>query len=464
MSQKSLKFMQNADIRPFRSEPSINVLQNGKDEVDFTSLLKSSVYATIKSRKQLSRAPERALDMLNKSANLDLGLSVLGDSQGDISSCANQIIANALHIPRCLYCPFCAAEYMFEFTLKDHLKKRHGNEIMEMVAKNSAITDVYEIHTCPFCSAVFYHFALIPLHLAQHHDPEVLRQWQAVAGNMTELMNKKDCCPSIELVGCSPDISKMLGSLDISGVQSKVGAQTPDTPTLKSILKRKTNFSGKIIFSPSSASLRRIGCDVTRRSNNSVRRELRFDLPAPSPSPIKFETDQLLLNNPLEHLREEPQKKRRWFQFCTKPNEDEFTEFHTPNRRNKNNQNNNSINQPITSTPISFLDGPAPFTVPKSKRRWLLCGSRMKMKIPKLDHESSSFKPSFFSSERFGCRVCHRKYYGNVELLVHVKTQHSRLKRLFSLSYECGDCSAKFYRNSSLVRHCHSHHTPKKRY
>lgn len=359
---------------------------------------------------------------------------------------------------------------MFEFTLKDHLKKRHGNEIMAMAAKNKTISDVYEIHTCFYCGAVFYHFALIPLHLAQHHDPEILRQWQAVAGNMTELMNQKDFCPSIELVGCSPDISKMLGSLDISGAKERKGFSAPDTPTLKSILKRKTNISGRIIFSPSSASLRRIGGDVTRRSNNSVRRELRFDLPAPSPTPSPEKDDGIapLVNNPLERLREGPaQTKRKWYQFgFSKRDEDEgllSVEEYFCNRRGKNKyQNNCSVNQPITSTPISFIDGPAPFAVPKI-RRWWLCFGSQKLKVPKLDPESSSFRPSFYASERFGCRFCRTKFYSNAELLKHLKREHSRMKRLFRSSYECGECQMRFYRNSSLVKHC-NHHTPKKRY
>lgn len=464
MSQKTLKTMSRADIRPFRSDPSINVLaplDHPEDQVDFASLLKSSIHATIKSQRQLALASNKTLELLNKSLDMDLGVSVLdSDSQGDISRCANQIIANALHIPRCLYCPFCAAEYMFEFTLKDHLKKRHGNEIMEMAARNQTITDMYEINTCPFCGAVFYHFALVPLHLAQHHDPEILRQWQAVAGNMTQLMNKKGCCPSIELIGCSPDLSKMMGSLDISGTKDTPKNAVLDTPTLKSILKRKTNYSGKIIFSPSSASLRRIGDDVTRRSNNSVRRELRFDLP-PAITPVAVE-------HPLERLREEPKtkKKRAWFRWATTSDKPKDVVDSLPvSRRSSKHQssNMNSTNQPITSTPISFLDGPAPFTVPKTRRRWLLCGRRA-IKVPKLHPESSSFVPSFFASERFCCRLCKKRYDDNAELLNHLKKEHGRLRRMLVSPYECGQCKAKFYRNSDLVRHCHFHHTPRKRY
>lgn len=78
-----MKCIRNVNIRPFRSEPAaINIIGQGKDEINFSTLLKSSVYATIKNRKHFSMNSGKNFDLLNKSVDVDLGISLLADSQG----------------------------------------------------------------------------------------------------------------------------------------------------------------------------------------------------------------------------------------------------------------------------------------------------------------------------------------------------------------------------------------------
>lgn len=448
MSERVLKCVKPPELRPFKSDP--NLLNNSStcgDETDL--LLKSGIKKIIspinnlRGGAKLSRG--KALEVLNNSLEYDLGVSMIKDnSQLDLSTLAEQIVTNAIHIPRCLFCPFCAAEYMFEFSLKDHLKKVHLNEIMEIASRKKSVTEVYEIHICPYCTAVFYHFVLIPLHLSQHHTPGELLKWQESEGNMSEWKNRKNECPSVELIACSPGMSDLLKSLDISGKGRQPGQ-------LKSILKRKTNMSGRIIFSPSSASLRRIGDDHSRR-NTSARRELRFDLPATQEHNYTLEP-----SDPLYRLRESPtpkkRKRKKLFGGSTKKT------VKSPKKKRSN--SNNSSNM-ITSTPISFLDStdcvPLHSLNKPSKWRRIFCRTKAVGTMTK----DNSFLPSFYASEKYKCAICKLRFEDNAELRCHLKKQHLKILALFRAQYECGQCMKKFYRNNRLVYHCHYHHTPQK--
>lgn len=444
------------DLRPFKSDS--NLLNNscGKErEMLVKNGIKNiiSPINNLRGNSKLSRG--KALEVLNNSLDVDLGVSLMkNDSLMDLSQIADGIISNAIHIPRCLYCPFCAAEYMFEFSLKDHLKKVHLNEIMEIASRKKSVTDIYEINICPFCTAIFYHFVLIPVHLAQHHSPSQLQKWQETDGNMTELKNRKNECPSMELIACSPGMSDLLKSLDISG---KGRGEKPSTQ-LKSILKRKTNMSGRIIFSPSSASLRRIGDDHSKR-NTSARRELRFDLPANQEHNYTLEA-----SDPLYRLRESPtpKKRKKWKQLFTKETEVDMKSSNPKKPRQKRPQKNSSM---ITSTPISFLDTTdfVPLHALKKAKNtsiWTrIFKFRSKVGVTTKDN---SFLPSFYASEKYKCAVCKLRFEDNAELRSHLKDKHLRILAVFRAQYECGQCLKKFYRNNRLVYHCHYHHTPQK--
>ncbi|XP_063701811.1 uncharacterized protein LOC134831903 [Culicoides brevitarsis] len=462
MSEKVLKCVAKpTNLRVVKSD--LNLLNNSSCGNENDLLLKSGIKNIISPinnlRGKLSHG--KAFEMLNNSLiDVDLGVSVMkNDSQLDVSQLADCIVSNAIHIPRCLYCPFCAVEYMFEFSLKDHLKKVHMNEIMEIASKKKSVTDIYDIHTCPYCTAVFYHFVLIPVHLAQHHSPGVLQKWQESEGNMTEWKSRKNECPSVELIACSPGMSDLLKSLDISGKEGKKEQQTQ--PQLKSILKRKTNMSGRIIFSPSSASLRRIGDDHSKR-NMSARRELRFDLPANVEHNYTLEP-----SDPLYRLRESPTpKKRQWKKLFSSSSSTPMNKNQKSHRIQKKNSKNSS--SMITSTPISFLD--ATDFVPlqslklketkKKNRFW----QRIFRKKVVVDHPSkdTSFLPSFYASEKYKCAVCKSKFEDNAELRCHLREKHWRVLAPFRAQYECGQCLKTFYRNNRLIYHCHYHHTPQK--
>lgn len=452
MSERVLKCVKSRDLRPCKSDP--NLLNNSTCGNETDLMLKSGIKNIIspinnlRGNSKLSRG--RALEVLNNSLDVDLGVSLMkNDSQMDLSQLADRIVLNAIHIPRCLYCPFCAAEYMFEFSLKDHLKKVHLNEIMEIASRKTSVTDIYDIHTCPYCTAVFYHFVLIPIHLAQHHSPTQLQKWQESEGNMTEWKNRKNECPSVELIACSPGMSDLLKSLDISGKGKQPSTQ------LKSILKRKTNMSGRIIFSPSSASLRRIGDDHSKR-NTSARRELRFDLPATVEHNYTLEP-----SDPLYRLRESPKpKKRKWSKLFASNNEAEVAKI-SPRSKSPKKKSSSMI----TSTPISFLDTTDFMPLhslqqKKTSSKWSkILKFRTKVGVTTKDN---SFLPSFYASEKYKCAICKLKFEDNAELMSHLKAKHLRILAPFRPQYECGQCLKKFYRNNRLVYHCHYHHTPQK--
>lgn len=466
MSEKVFKYQKintlpDGGVQKFKSDP--NLIHFGRsqtgifvnDEEEFDLVVRNAVKLNNRQDVQSNLTRGKALEVLNNST--DLGVSVLKETKesiSDLSMCANQIISNALHIPRCLYCPFCAAEYMFEFTLKDHLKKIHLNEIMAIASQNKTVTDVYEVHSCPYCSAIFYHFALIPIHLGQHHEPEVLKDWQRNDENIVALNDKKSECPSVELIACSPGMSDLLKSLDISGCAGKKPNNLEkgghESPMPKSILKKKTNMAGKIIFSPSSASLRRIGSDVSKR-NTSARRELRFDLP---PQELNY-----TLDDPLSRLKEDSTtNKRRWFKIFRKSDQKSVKSRKLSSPKNTNN-NNRKSQKMITSTPISFLD----IDVVDSKKpsKWRAFFKR-NTKVTACTKENL-FLPSFYyAADRYMCAICDRKYEENEELLSHVRMRHSRIAGLLRSQYKCGLCGIVFYKNLQLVRHCHYQHTPQK--
>lgn len=107
----------------------------------------------------------------------------------NLSLVAGNIVSNAVQATRHLFCPFCADFFLFEFTLKDHLKKAHTKELRKQHTKdvnfetaNDSLLidedDAKENCSCKFCGAIFKYAGLLPKHIADHHDPMCLNLWQ----------------------------------------------------------------------------------------------------------------------------------------------------------------------------------------------------------------------------------------------------------------------------------------------
>lgn len=353
------------------------------------------------------------------------------------------ILKCALKIPRSLFCPYCADEYMFDFSLKDHLLKHHIKELkLEEVQKAKS-------YTCPMCIAVFYIHSLIPKHVISSHGKEHLPELEK---NYPEFFEKDkiNADPSIMYAACSPGLSdifdKMATNASLPGsplIQNLLGSPVksplPGSPMNsekkpKSILKKtpsKTNSPYKTINSPGVISVRRNKKEMIKRTL-SARRELRFDLPPLEQSPSA--TVQEVLS----------QRKPKCF---------DIKKIFKPKTKKKENQDPEPETKPniVTSTPINFLDdsgGSTPLTK-MSKRK-------LKKKF------TQNFRPLLFASERFQCAYCKTKFNCNGDLLFHLNDRHKGLSFLFRPKYQCGQCGDFFFMNNHLVRHCHFQHTPQK--
>lgn len=377
----------------------------------------------------------------------------------DVSGATRKIVEDAQRLPISLYCPFCSAEYMFEFTLKDHLQKIHTEDIkkhLKEIKRLSSDSEDLNFYSCSYCNAIFYHFGLLPKHINQKHGPEFLDEWRNK--NLEKFEIERENEPSINYVTCSPGLSILFDALDtceggVRKLKRSASTKTIDTsPQLKSILKKTNNLSGKIIFSPASASLKRTKGEIIRRSA-SVRRELRFDLPPLPKSPLEDS------NNLLKTDIKENRKKTfmDWMMFSGKDKQQQvLSEGVSPSKMVKKNIKVKSckyvaqtINQMVTSTPNNDLDDFLNDSGDDS------IGGNWKFAI------KNKFQPTFMCMERFQCNFCKATFSNNPELKAHMKQNHWKIS--LKPSYRCGQCGSKFYRNQFLLRHCQLQHTPVKR-
>ncbi|CAO1361134.1 unnamed protein product [Diamesa serratosioi] len=365
----------------------------------------------------------------------------------EISIAAGNILEN---MPKnMLYCPFCADGYMFEFTMKDHLKRHHTEEIRNLTKDTESLKD--QNCSCCYCGAVFYQAGLIPKHINTAHGRVLLDQWFNMNGNFQKYDFGKENEPSVRLANCSPGLSDLFNGLDtcdsIKRVKRSDSVNSSSLAIPRSILK-KTDFSGRIILTPESASIRRTINSLKRTA--SARRELRFDLP---PIPLSPEESKLTL--PPSPAGKKPKNRQflRWNIFSYRKSPPPINRRSPVKRKIKAKSckySNKSANQIITSTPIHGLDDHESCMDEVDNT----IGSNWKTAL------KSNFKPLFLTAERYQCNYCKLKFTTNPDLIIHQKDNHSKLT--LNPPYRCGQCGTKFYRNSYLVRHCHFSHTPVK--
>lgn len=351
--------------------------------------------------------------------------------------------------PDLMICYFCGQEYLFEFTMKNHLLQQHKEELQKL--DNWPVN----LHQCPYCSASFYYMSLVPKHIAFSHSKKALDQWFAADDNLQKFQidkeNKEE--PSVKLLDCSPGLNTLFNNFDTSGIDSSIKKfkrnDSSICATPKSILK-KTPYSGKIvILSPQSVALQRTINNLKRTA--SARRELRFDLPPLQPSPEQKASESL----PHLNFDTTPKKSKNIWRIFTRDRS------HSPPPTNKKIKrkirekacklSNRSINHMITSTP-RICD---PFDLSEFGCDELdnSIGSNWKTAT-----KSNDFKPLFLSTDRYQCNICCEKFNSNCDLLIHKKEKHRWFSLSLKPSYRCGSCGKKFFRNIFLVRHCHFRH------
>lgn len=350
-----------------------------------------------------------------------------------------------------LICPFCSDEYLFEFTMREHLKKHHSEEIKKLDS-----WPVEQFH-CPYCNAMLYYSSLLPKHIYFSHGKETLDEYFNQSGNRQRYQIDKENTdePTIKIFDCSPGLTTLFNDLDTCDSVKKFRrgldsiCSTPVSQP-RSILK-KTPYSGRIvILSPQSAALKRTINSLKRSA--SARRELRFDLPPlASISPPKAEEKPAALSS-LSFQQSPKKKKSFWSFFASRKSPPPInTKVKKKIRAKACQMSNRSANQIVTSTPMGGLDD----SYEGCDELDNTIGSNWKSAL-----KTSNFRPLFLTAERFQCNLCQSKFDTNAELKFHQKNHHRRIT--FLPAFKCGQCSSTFYRNNQLVRHCHFQHTPSK--
>ncbi|XP_031640490.1 uncharacterized protein LOC116352217 [Contarinia nasturtii] len=232
-----------------------------------------------------------------------MNLSKISQAELNLSVVADKIVTNAGLVSYHLFCPFCADFYLFEFTLKDHLKREHSSLIQKHF-KNVCTSDsqmnssncdeslrirfLNEFnHVCDLCGAMFMRDGLISKHIINYHGSNCYAVWRTQQPKSGKKMSssienicKKDGNDSKEMYAkYSPGLSEMFEGISTRDYDDFTIDRTP----LKSILKKSASKSARIISSPSSSSIRRIKNSTSAKRSTSARRVLRFDIANTSP-------------------------------------------------------------------------------------------------------------------------------------------------------------------------------------
>lgn len=398
------------------------------------------------------------MDTIDNSQMLDQNLSIL----------AGNVVSNAVQATRHLFCPFCADFFLFEFTLKDHLKQTHSDELQKqlentaMGGEDDTVNNEYykEKCCCKFCGAVFKYAGLLPKHIVDYHDAMCFNLWQQNEPQKIDRpsLNGQSMDPTILYARCSPGLSALFDKFSTKEtIEDSPAMQRTSTP-LKSILKKSAQKSAtRIICSPSSAGIRRTKNTTLVRRSSSARRELRFD--------INDNENEM----PISKLPGGAGELKTLSSSLNEPNSPNKNRKHAFKQRNlirrlflgqcaSQKKKNKSKNKMVTSTPLSFLDDSSDSISLMSD----IQDDKNNAKDWKIIRQKT--KPLFSYLERYQCAHCKRTWESNAELLAHLNDKHKNIRKWFLADYRCGACSAKFFSNRFLVRHCHTHHTPLKRH
>lgn len=232
-----------------------------------------------------------------------MNLSKISQAELNLSVVADGIVTNAGIVSYHLFCPFCADFYLFEFTLKDHLKREHSSLIQkhfknvcssesQMHASNGdesfRIRFLNEFnHVCDLCGAMFKNAGLIPKHIVNYHGTNCFAVWrqQHQKSAKSKSSSVENICefakdePKQAYTKCSPSLIEMFEGITTHDKDDFTFDRTP----IKSILKKSTTKSARIINSPSSSCIRRIKNSASVKRASSAKRVLRFDIANTSP-------------------------------------------------------------------------------------------------------------------------------------------------------------------------------------
>uniref|UniRef100_A0A1Q3F7I8 C2H2-type domain-containing protein n=1 Tax=Culex tarsalis TaxID=7177 RepID=A0A1Q3F7I8_CULTA len=217
------------------------------------------------------------------------------DKKPDLNALVRNIVKILLSTSKYFHCPFCADEYLFEFTLRHHLLGKHEDDLQKIVLSPDSSIRFCKSNICPYCGALFYYISALPKHIVNSHSRDCLIKWQTIEKE-NSLRKRFAAEPSIKCVPCSPGLSDLFEELNTGSTSSrkKRSHRRKSSPLYKSALKNANRISA----SKRTASESWVSCDfeftmarpaaaaaadgsVSKRS--TARRELQFDDSPDSP-------------------------------------------------------------------------------------------------------------------------------------------------------------------------------------
>ncbi|XP_058834482.1 uncharacterized protein LOC131691832 [Topomyia yanbarensis] len=204
-----------------------------------------------------------------------------GCEKADLNGLVKNIVKILLSTSKYFHCPFCADEYLFEFTLRHHLLKNHEADLATIVQSPDSSIKFCDSNICPYCGALFYYLSALPKHIMNSHSRDCLIKWQTIVRE-NSLQRKFITEPSIKCVPCSPGLSDLFEELNAGNGSSRKKNRThrrEASPLYKSALKNANRISA------SKRSESWVSCDFEfsthSRAPSAARRELQFDTDLP---------------------------------------------------------------------------------------------------------------------------------------------------------------------------------------
>lgn len=210
-----------------------------------------------------------------------------GSEKVELNHLVKNIVKILLSTSKYFHCPFCADEYLFEFTLRHHLLKNHEDDLSKIVQSPDSSIKFCDSNICPYCGALFYYISALPKHIMNSHSRDCLIKWQAIESE-NSLQKRFAAEPSIKCVPCSPGLSDLFEELNTDSSRKKKHRihRRKASPLYKSALKNANRLSA------SKRSESWVSCDfefstgdpAVSRKSGTVRRELQFDALALDPT------------------------------------------------------------------------------------------------------------------------------------------------------------------------------------
>lgn len=139
----------------------------------------------------------------------------------------NQILEKITLNHKTFICPFCADEYLFDFSIKNHILKAHKYEIVKLQLEFKEL--------CPYCNASFQYHTVIPKHILNSHGKQCLNRWMF---QDKQNCKEKEIETSILYVPGSPGLTEFLDDGTFTKTVDEILEKSGDFEARRSSVRR----------------------------------------------------------------------------------------------------------------------------------------------------------------------------------------------------------------------------------